>query len=165
MTLLLNCNLWIVRESVSSLQNSLHCVLIFKIKLLSAVCFYLFLTVPCGLRDLSSPPRNRTYTLSSEITEFWPLLCAQMLSHVQLCATPWTVAHQSPLSMGFSRQDSWSGLLCPLPGDLPDPGIKRISPWSPALAGEFFTTCTTWKAQDHQGVPEFLFYWQYKGNF
>ena len=41
--------------------------------------------------------------------------------------TPWTVAHQAPLSMGFSRQEYWSGLPCPLPGDLPDPGIKPVS--------------------------------------
>ena len=51
-------------------------------------------------------------------------------SSVQLCATPWTVACQAPLSMGFSRQESWSGLPFPSPGDLPDPGIE---PGSPAL--------------------------------
>ena len=42
----------------------------------------------------------------------------------QLCVTPWTAAHQVPLSMGFSRQESWSGLLWPPPGDLPDPGVE-----------------------------------------
>ena len=52
------------------------------------------------------------------------------LSRVQLLATPWTVAHQAPLSMGFSRQEYWSGLPLPSPGDLPDPGIE---PRSPAL--------------------------------
>jgi len=52
-------------------------------------------------------------------------------------ATPWTVAHQAPLSMVFPRQEYWSGLPCPPPGDLRDPGIK---PASPALAGRFFTT-------------------------
>ena len=52
------------------------------------------------------------------------------LSRVQLFATPWTVAYQAPLSMGFSRQEYWSGLPFPSPGDLPDPGIK---PGSPAL--------------------------------
>ena len=51
--------------------------------------------------------------------------------------TPWTVAHQAPLSMGFFQQEYWSGLPFPLPGDLPDPGIKPISL---ALAGRFFTT-------------------------
>ena len=47
-----------------------------------------------------------------------------MLSCTQLFVTPWTVAHQAPLSMGFSRQENWSGLPFPLQGDLPDPGIK-----------------------------------------
>ena len=54
-------------------------------------------------------------------------------SHILLYATPWTVAHQAPLSMGLSRQENWSGLLCPLPGDLPDPGIELRSPAAPAL--------------------------------
>ena len=63
-----------------------------------------------------------------------------MLSSVQLFATPWTVAHQAPLSLGFSRQEYWSGLPFPPPGDLPDPVIELISPVSPALAGRFFTT-------------------------
>ena len=55
------------------------------------------------------------------------------LSLVQLFVTPWTVAHQPPLSMGFSRQEYWSGLPCPVPGDLPDPGIE---PESPALQAD-----------------------------
>ena len=58
---------------------------------------------------------------------------AQLLSHVQLFETPWTVAHQAPLLMGFSRQEYWSGLPFPPPEDLPDPGIKIVSPVSPAL--------------------------------
>ena len=62
-------------------------------------------------------------------------------------ATPWTVAHQAPLSMGFSRQEYWSGLPCPPPGDLPDPGIKPASLESPALAGRFFNTRATWEVQ------------------
>ena len=49
------------------------------------------------------------------------------LSRVRLFATPWTVAHQAPLSIELSRQESWSGLLFPSPGDLPDPGIKLRS--------------------------------------
>ena len=52
-----------------------------------------------------------------------------------------------PLSMGFSRQEYWSGLPCPPPGDLPNPGIKPESLISPALAAGFFTTSTTWEAQ------------------
>ena len=68
-----------------------------------------------------------------------PLECECVLSRfscVRLFATPWTVALQAPLSMGFSRQEYWSGLPCPPPGDIPDP----------ALAGRFFTTSTTWEA-------------------
>ena len=57
--------------------------------------------------------------------------------------TQWTVAPQAPLSMGFSRQEYWSGLPCPPPGDLPDPGIKPVTLESPALAGGFFTTSAT----------------------
>ena len=64
---------------------------------------------------------------------------ACILSHVRLFATPWTVACQAPPSMGFSRQEHWSGLPFPTPGDLPDPGIELVSPASPALAGRFFT--------------------------
>ena len=63
-------------------------------------------------------------------------------SRVPLCATPWTVSCRVPLSMGFSRQEYWSGLLCPPPGDLPDPGIEPASLTSPALAVGFFTTST-----------------------
>ena len=69
-----------------------------------------------------------------------------LLSHyvVSDSVTPWTVALQAPLSMGFSRQESWSGLPFLSPGDLLDPGIK---PWSLSLAGGFFTT-------DHLGSPK-----------
>ena len=62
---------------------------------------------------------------------------SESLSRVQLFATPWTVAHQAPLSMGFSRQEYWSGLPFPSPGDLSDPGIK---PRSPALQVDALTS-------------------------
>ena len=52
----------------------------------------------------------------------------KLLSHVQLFATPWTVAHQAPPSIEFSRQEHWSGLPFPSPGDLPNPGIEPGSP-------------------------------------
>ena len=55
-------------------------------------------------------------------------------------AVPWTVALQAPLSMGFFRQEHWSGLPFPSPGDLPDPGVEPASPVAPALAGRFLTT-------------------------
>ena len=58
-------------------------------------------------------------------------------SRVRLFATPWTEAHQAPLSLGFSRQEYWSGLPFPSPGELPDPGIK---PGSPALQADALTS-------------------------
>ena len=61
-------------------------------------------------------------------------------SRVWLFAAPWTVASQAPLSMGFLKQEYWSGLPCLPPGDIPNPGIK---PWSPALQEDFFTTWAT----------------------
>ena len=59
-------------------------------------------------------------------------------SHVPLLVTPWVVACQSPLSMGFSWQNYWNGFPCPSPGDLPDPGIKPVPPVSPELQVDFF---------------------------
>ena len=77
-------------------------------------------------------------------------VCGHVLnsfSHIRLVVTLWVVARQAPLSMGFSRQDYWSGLLRPPPGDLPDPGIEPASLATLALADRYFTTCTTWEAQ------------------
>ena len=68
-------------------------------------------------------------------------VCVQytcVLSCVPRSVTPWTVATQSPVSGGFSRQEYWSGLPFPSPRDLPNPGFKPVSP---ALAGRFFITC------------------------
>ena len=64
----------------------------------------------------------------------WVLIC------VRLFATPWTVAHQAPLSVGFPRRECWSGMPLPPPGDLSNPGVEPVFPASPALAGGFFTT-------------------------
>ena len=74
-----------------------------------------------------------------------------LLNHVQLFVTLWAVAHQAPLSMGFSRQEYWSGLSFPTPGNLPDPGIEPASLVSPALAGEFFTTAPSGKPTSSYG--------------
>ena len=65
---------------------------------------------------------------------------AQFLGHVYLFVTSWTVVCQAALSLGFSRQEYWSGLPFPSPGNLPDPGIEPVSPTPPLLAGRFFTT-------------------------
>ena len=61
----------------------------------------------------------------------------KLLSRIRLFVTPWTAAYQAPLSMGFSRQEYWSGLPFPSPGDLPDPGIE---PGSPALQADALTS-------------------------
>jgi len=78
-------------------------------------------------------------------------LCACMLSKLQLCrlfATLWTVASQAALSMGFSRQEYWSGLPWPSPRDIPNPGTEPMSLTFPILAGGFFITNTIWKAPE-----------------
>ena len=71
---------------------------------------------------------------------------ARLLQHTQLFVTLWTAARLAPLSMGFSRQECWSGLPCPLPVDLSDPGMEPASLMPPAWAGVFFTTSDTCEA-------------------
>ena len=95
------------------------------------------LWVHAGLYEymLILPIQNKTTAYSSHA--FCLLSC---FSRVWLFEILFTIAHQAPLSMGFSRQEYWKGLpFCP-PGDLPDPGIKPGSCLSPSLAGEFFAT-------------------------
>ena len=77
-------------------------------------------------------------------------VCACILSRfscVRLFVTPWTIAHQAPLSMGILQARILSGLPCPPPGDLPHPGIEPTSLMSPAWADGFFTTSATWEPQ------------------
>ena len=68
------------------------------------------------------------------------------ISSVGFFANLWTVAHQAPLSMGFSMQEYWSRLLCPAPGDLPEPGVELTSLAPPTLAGGFLNISATWEA-------------------
>ena len=75
---------------------------------------------------MQDPGADIRYSLNAPI-------CADVLSHAQLFVTQWTLAHQAPLSMELSRQEYWSGLPFPFPGDLPDPGMESESPVSPAL--------------------------------
>ena len=77
-------------------------------------------------------------------------------SLIRLFETLWNVAHQAPLFMGFSKQVYWSGLPFPPPGDLLDPGIEPASLMSPALAGGFFITSTTWEAVYDLGITQVL---------
>ena len=78
-------------------------------------------------------------------------VCAKSLK-LYLFVTQWTVVPQPPLSMGFFRQEHWSGLPCPSPGYLPNAGIDSMFLRSPALAGRFFTTITTWEALQYVWV-------------
>ena len=102
--------------------------------------------LPCnsGQNDLAVAPKKVLFLEDLEKT---------LLSHfsrVQLFVTLWTIAHQAPLSMGFSRQEYWSVLPCPPPGDLPDPGMEPVSP---ALAGGLFTTWASLVAQMVKNLP------------
>ena len=76
----------------------------------------------------------------------WCLLVPSHFSCGQLFVTPWTVAHQAPLSLEFSWQEYWHGLPFPSLEDPPNPGIEHTALMSPALAGWFFATRTTWEA-------------------
>ena len=79
------------------------------------------------------------------LTATWMLCVLSHFSCVWLFVTPWTAAHQAPLSGEFSRQEDWSGVLCLSPGNLPDPGIEPTSLMSLSLTGRFFTTSATWE--------------------
>ena len=100
----------------------------------------------CSLTTLLTPCRPTMHHRRLGSWASGPTQMRAVTSVVSNSATPWTVACQAPLSMGFSRQEYWSGLPCPSPRDLPNPGIEPASLGSPALAGEFFTTSATWEA-------------------
>ena len=87
-------------------------------------------------------------SLQQNILTSYTMACmhAHLLSCIWLFVTPWTVAHQAPLSMGFSRQKYWSGL------PFPHPVIEPTSFMSPVLAGGFFTASTTWEAPIYDGL-------------
>ena len=84
----------------------------------------------------------------TKISVLTSLVCARAKSLLQscLCATPWTVTRQTPLSMRFPRQEYWSGLPGPPPGDLPGRGMEPVSFMSPALAGGFSPASGSWEA-------------------
>ena len=124
--------------SVSSLVG--YPTLSDRTQMISVVWIYLFLwpidimlliTLPQHLqRGLSAPKLSHQGVLQLVVVVVWSL------SHINSFATPWTIAHQAPLSIGFPRQEYWGGLPFPSSGNLPDPGIE---PSSPAFTGRFFT--------------------------
>ena len=77
-----------------------------------------------------------------------PSVCVLCVKSLQSCPTLCDPVDHHPLSIGFSRQEHWSGLSCPPPGDLPNPGVEAMSLLSPALAGRLFTTRATWGAHE-----------------
>ena len=101
--------------------------------------------------EMSNPASFENCLEMTLISVLWGCVCVCVhargwtLSLIWLFTTPWAVAHQVPLSVGFSRQEYWSRLPFPSPGDLPNPGIKPTSLSSPALAGWFFATNTNWE--------------------
>ena len=101
--------------------------------------------------SLPSEPPGEPYKSESVRAVERVLSC---FSCVQLFETLWTVTCQAPLSVRFSREEYWSGLPFPSPGDLFDPGIKLTSFTSPALAGGFFTTSATWQRRDLLKFPD-----------
>ena len=124
---------------------------------MECVCVF-FVVVPCSTWDLCSMCLCVCVCVCV-------CVCAQTLSCVLLFAIPWTVVHQSPPSMEFSRQEYWSGLPFPTPGDPPDPGIEPASLISPALAGGSFTAPPLGKPPlfpDRGSNPSSL-HWKHRG--
>ena len=139
-------------EQQQNLQCHSHPIKHGKCNVGFAVGFDIFPTV--NLLGMRLCNRELTGTLLSMVSDLDPRLKTKrhtvcvvcMLSRVRLFVTLWTAAHQAPLSLGFSRQEDWSGLPCPPPWDRPDPGIEPVSLKSPALASRLFTSSATWEA-------------------
>ena len=112
----------------------------------------LWLTVQLSSAFQPFTPRPPRYGWSCPGPYSSSCMCVRMLSHltcIRLFVSLWTIACQASLSVGFSRQEYWSGLPWPSPGYLPNPGIEPMSLRSPALAGGFFTTSATGKTSVH----------------
>ena len=125
-----------------SMQSNKTCILNTRIEPAQGTC-----VPPC-------PPWGRAQPVNisarAQMAETHHTLCMRTRL-LQLClfVTLWAVVHQAPLSKGFCRQEYWSRLPCPPPGNLPDPGIEPPSLRSPALADRFFTTSAAWEAPTH----------------
>ena len=98
-----------------------------------------------------APPALEVQSLNHWTAREVPFVCACVLSHfsgVQIFVTLWTASHQAPLSKGFTRQEYWSGLPFPAPGDLPNPGTEPTSLIFPALASRFFANSAKWETHN-----------------
>ena len=148
-------HIWKFLFSMEDLEHGrIKCILFFFLYILSSWDMTrdpaLFSTYARAIqlifKSLSTAHLMATF-LRKQIPSFFTIMCAHMLSRVWLFMTPWTVAHQVPLSMKFSKQKYWSGAPFPTPEDLPNPRIEPVSVLSPALAGGFFTTSNSWEAK------------------
>ena len=106
--------------------------------------FYIYAHFHCETLENRRHVMRATRRITLGTIKTYACYVLSPFSHVRLFATLRTVAHQSPLSTEFSRREYWSELSCPLPGDLPNPGIKAMSLTSPALGSGFFTISATW---------------------
>ena len=98
----------------------------------------LFIAV-CTVAFCTEGPALESFALDYSLLIILSCAHAPLLSLIQLFVTLWTIAHQTPLSKGFFRQEYWNGLPYPPPGGLPNPGIEAVSPVSPALKVDSFT--------------------------
>ena len=96
--------------------------------------------------SLPPEPPGKPYFIYGSVYLLIPCVCAQLPTCIWLFVARWTVAQQAPLPMEFSKQEYWSGVTFPPPGNLPDPRTEPMSLASPALAGGLFTTSVTWEA-------------------
>ena len=104
----------------------------------------------CYIKDIASLYHKLDSFLISSCKKYMSACMLSLFGCVQLFVTLWTMACQAPLSMGFSRQEAWSGLPCPSSRDPPS-GLEPESLASPALANRLFTSSATWEA--HRGSP------------
>ena len=129
----------------------LESLVMYQLLILTVLCQFIYksfivpLHVPGTEIVTKSSLLSRTFLVVKEAKfELW--FVVQLLSPIWLFSTPKAVTCQAPLSMGFPRQEYWSGLPFPPPGDLPNPGIEPTSLTSPAMIGRFITTSTTQEA-------------------
>ena len=114
---------------MEAVRISSHAVILYMPRILWEKLIFLIISL---LKTLTEIKRSQKHTVCTDKRK----LHAKLLSRVQLFATLWTVAHQAPLSLEFSRWEYWSGMPCPPPGDLPDSGIKHMSSVAPALQAD-----------------------------
>ena len=105
----------------------------------------------CNLFSNGLEKRNMFVKRESKSGKLFTVVCAKSLQLCWILCDPVAIAGQAPLSVEFSRQEYWSRLPFPFPGDLPDPGIKPVSLVSLALVGRFFTTSTSGKSSGEYG--------------